>query len=266
MELKNIVIASDSFKGSLSSLEVADAVKKGIESEYPSANVECYGVADGGEGTVDAIIGSTTGKIIKVAVSDPLGRSIMGYYGVTPDDVVVIETATASGLTLLDTCERDPFVTTTFGTGELINHAINSGYTKFIVGLGGSATNDCGVGMLQALGFSFLDGNGKEVEKGAIGVSKIRKIVLNNKNPKLDECSFVLASDVKNPLCGKSGCSYVFSKQKGATDEQIEKMDGYISDFADLTKTVVKNADKTAEGTGRQADWVMRSSIILTPK
>ena len=219
------VIAMDSFKGSISSLEAGNAVSVGIRRVFPDADIIIKPVADGGEGTTEALVSGLNGRLCEAEVSDPLGRKIAAKYGVLPNNTVVIEMASASGLTLLTGNECDPTLTTTFGTGELILSAIRNGYRNFIIGIGGSATNDGGIGCLQALGFGMLDDNGRQVGFGAEGLSQLVEINDTNVIPELKDCSFKVACDVTNPLCGENGCSAVFAPQKGAKSEMIPIMD-----------------------------------------
>ncbi|MCR5729075.1 MAG: glycerate kinase [Ruminococcus sp.] len=244
------VIAMDSFKGSISSLEAGNAVSAGIRRVFSDADIIIKPVADGGEGTTEALVSGLNGRLCEAEVSDPLGRKIAAKYGVLPNNTVVIEMASASGLTLLTENECDPTLTTTFGTGELILSAIRNGYRNFIIGIGGSATNDGGIGCLQALGFGMLDDNGRQVGFGAEGLSQLVEINDTNVIPELKDCSFKVACDVTNPLCGENGCSAVFAPQKGAKSEMIPIMDRYLRNFADLTKMYNSTASPDTPGTG----------------
>jgi glycerate kinase len=248
--LLKIVAALDSFKGSLSSMDAGCAVMEGALRVYPQANVRVLPLADGGEGTADALILGCGGKRVTCSVSDPLGRPICASYGILPDGIAVIEMASAAGLTLLSFEERNPMRTTTYGVGELILDAIAHGCRQFIVGIGGSATNDGGVGMLQALGFAFLDENGQPIPSGAQGLSSLSKIVTDGADPALGECHFRVACDVTNPLYGELGCSAVYAPQKGATNEEILLMDGYLKAYAEKTRAVLPNANPTYPGAG----------------
>jgi len=246
-----VTVAIDSFKGSLSAFQAGEAVKEGIIRAFPNAIVNIRPIADGGEGTVEAIVSANNGEYRKVTVKDPLGRPVLAEYGFIPDmKTAVIEMSSAAGLPLLSDEERNPLNATTYGVGEMIADAIDNGCRKFIIGIGGSATNDGGVGMLQALGFEFLDSDGNDVLPGAKGLKDILRIVTDNANPKLSECEFLVACDVKNPLCGSNGCSAVFSPQKGATPEMVEDMDVWLNEYAHLTKEVLPLSDKDAPGTG----------------
>ena len=244
------VIAMDSFKGSVSSLEAGKAVAEGIRRVFPDADTIIKPVADGGEGTVEALVSGLNGRLCEAKVSDPLGRKIAAKYGILPNNTAVIEMAAASGLTLLSENERDPMLTTTYGTGELILSAILNGCRDFIIGIGGSATNDGGIGCLQALGFGMLDAKGRQIESGAKGLSHLAEITDTNVIPELKECSFKVACDVTNPLCGENGCSTVFAPQKGAKAKLIPVMDGYLRNFAELTKTYNAAASPDTPGAG----------------
>ncbi len=246
-----VVAAIDSFKGSLSTNEAGEAAVAGALRVFPEAEVYVSPLADGGEGTLEAIISATGGKHVKVNVCDPLGEAVEASYGVTPDGYAVIEMASAAGLPLVPEKKRNPLYTTTFGVGELIRHAIcESGCQKFTVGIGGSATNDGGIGMLSALGFNFLDENGTPVPMGGIGLASLRKIDPSGALSELSECEFSVACDVKNPLCGELGCSAVYGPQKGATPETVRDMDAWLSDYAALTAASLGTADANYPGAG----------------
>ena len=244
------VIAMDSFKGSISSIEAGNAVAEGIRRVFPDADTIIKPVADGGEGTVESLVSGLNGRLCEAEVSDPLGRKITARYGILPNNTAVIEMAAASGLTLLSENERDPMLTTTYGTGELILSAIRNGCRDFIIGIGGSATNDGGIGCLQALGFGMLDSKGRQVGLGAKGLSQLEKITDTNVIHELKECSFKVACDVTNPLCGENGCSAVFASQKGAKVEMIPVMDGYLRNYAELTKKYNTTASPDTPGAG----------------
>jgi glycerate kinase len=246
-----IVISMDSFKGSLSAMEAGEAARDGILRVYPEAEIEVAALADGGEGTVRAIVGATGGHFEKVKVHDPLGRLITAEYGVIGGTgTVVMEMAEASGLTLLSEKERNPLETSTFGFGEMIADAIDKGYRDFVIGIGGSATNDGGFGMLRALGFEFYNQEGTPVPLGAKGLRDLSYIKTENARSVLSECRFTVACDVKNPLCGENGCSAVFGPQKGATPDTVKAMDEWLSRYAALTETVVGKDFSSHEGSG----------------
>ncbi len=249
--MKNFVVAIDSFKGSLTTFQAGRAVKEAIDEIFPGAQTVISPIADGGEGTTEAIVSSAGGEMIETTVSNPLGKKIRASYGYIPKtNTAVIEMSSASGITLISDSERNPMNTTTFGVGEMIADAIKRGCRKFVVGIGGSATNDGGVGMLQALGFKFSDAFGKDVMPGAKGLKDICSIDIKNAIGELKECSFCVACDVKNVLCGENGCSKVYGPQKGATPEMIRDMDDWLENYAHLTKEVLPLSDKDIPGTG----------------
>ena len=244
------VIAIDSFKGSLSSLEAGKAAEEGIKRVFPEAETVIRPVADGGDGTVEALVSGLDGQFIETNARDPLGRPIRAKYGILPDNTAVIEMAAASGLTLLSESERNPMLTTTYGTGELILDAVRRGCRSFIIGIGGSATNDGGIGCLQALGFGMLDKNGRQIGYGAESLSQLAAVTAENAVPELKECRFYAACDVANPLCGDNGCSAVFSPQKGADAEMIPLMDSWLMHYAEITKRFNPSASPDTAGAG----------------
>lgn len=247
----NIVIAIDSFKGSLTSLDAGMAAAEGIVRAIPDAKISVRPIADGGEGTVEALCLGLGGIKMAIDVTGPLGEKVKAEYGLIPKTkTAIIEMSAASGITLVSDDKRNPLNTTSYGVGELIADAIKRGCRSFIIGIGGSATNDGGIGMLQALEFDILNGDGKNVSFGAKGLEEIKTISAENVIPELSECSFSIACDVTNPLCGENGCSVVFGPQKGADEAMISNMDKWLSDYADLTKTIFPNADKNAKGAG----------------
>ena len=249
--MNKIVVAIDSFKGSLSTFEAGKAIEEAAKEEYENVEVIISPIADGGEGTVEAIIGATNGELVKTVVCNPLGEKIEAVYGFIPKTkTAIIEMSAAAGITLINESERNPMHTTTFGVGEMILDAISKGCRKFVIGIGGSATNDGGVGMLQALGFEFLDKNSKQVSLGAKGLKDIAKIRTENVVKELKECSFCVACDVKNVLCGNEGCSAIYGPQKGATPEMIKDMDLWLENYAKLTKEVIPTSDANTPGTG----------------
>lgn len=249
--MRKIVVAIDSFKGSLSTFEAGKAIEEAAKEVYKNAEVCISPIADGGEGTVEAIISATNGEFVRTVVCNPLGDKVEATYGFIPHTkTAIIEISAAAGITLISEKERNPMNTTTFGVGEMILDAISKGCRKFLIGVGGSATNDGGVGMLQALGFEFLDENGKQVLLGAKGLKDICEIRTENAVKELRECSFCVACDVKNVLCGDDGCSAIYGPQKGATPEMIKNMDLWLGNYAQLTKEVIPNADSNIPGTG----------------
>lgn len=246
----NIIIAMDSFKGCLSASEAGAAAAEGIRSVMPSAHITVLPLADGGEGTVSAIYHTCGGQIRTIRVHDPLGREIFADYLILPDGTAVIEAAAAAGLTLLSPSERNPMYASSRGFGEQILHALQDGCRRFILGLGGSATNDGGIGCMQALGFSFTDGNGNEVTDGAAGLAQVAAISSEYAVSQLSLCTFETASDVRNPLCGENGCSAVFSPQKGADAETAARMDQAMERYAEIVKARFPEADPDAPGAG----------------
>ena len=245
-----VVIAIDSFKGSLSSLEAGEAVREGVLKADGSAKVVIRPLADGGEGTVDALAIGLGGEMIEAEVTGPLGESVKAKYCIVKGSTAVIEMAQAAGLPLVPADLRDPMNTTTYGVGELILDAIRRGCRSFIVGIGGSATNDGGTGMLSALGFDFLDKNSEKIALGARGLEALASVSAENVIPELRECSFRVACDVNNPLCGERGCSAVYGPQKGATPESVKIMDEWLGKYAETAKAAFPNADPNYPGAG----------------
>lgn len=246
-----IVIAIDSFKGSLSSYEAGEAAAEGVRRVFPHAETIVRPVADGGEGTLDALTVGLGGEKRTVVVSDPLGRRINAVYGyIAEGRTAVLEMSSAAGITLVSDSERNPLHTTTYGVGEMIADAIGQGCRHFLVGIGGSATNDGGVGMLQALGFEFLDKNGDPIPRGAKGLALLERVSCDHALPALKDCTFQIICDVTNPLCGENGCSAVYGPQKGATAAMIADMDEWLQNYASLTRKVLPHADADYPGTG----------------
>ncbi len=246
-----VAVAVDSFKGSLSTYAAGNAVSLGIKRVFPLAEVFLFPIADGGEGSAEVIIGANGGEWKGVRVKNPLGRCIDACYGIIREKkTAVIEIAAAAGITLIKAEERNPMLTTTYGVGELVKDAIAEGCDNFIIGLGGSATNDGGIGMLSALGFEFLDEKGAPVPFGGEGLCKIQEIKTDNALPQLQNCQFLTACDVQNPLCGKTGCSAVYGPQKGADESTVLVLDEAMARFEKLTKRVFPHADGNASGSG----------------
>jgi glycerate kinase len=246
-----VIVAIDSLKGSLSSLEAGKAIKSGILKAIPDADVCVCPLADGGEGTVEALTLGMGGKRITINVTGPLGEPVKCVYGILEETkTAIIEMASAAGITLVPDRKRNPLHTTTYGVGEIIKDAISKGCRHFIVGIGGSATNDGGIGMLQALGFGMLDKNRNQVSFGAIGLKELEIITDDNVIPELRECTFRIACDVTNPLCGEFGCSAVFGPQKGADALMIAQMDNWLASYAKLTSKKYKTADASYPGSG----------------
>ncbi|MEG1586136.1 MAG: glycerate kinase, partial [Bacteroidales bacterium] len=235
--MNKIVIASDSFKGSVSSLEIAEAAASEIHQIYPRCEVLKIPVADGGEGTVEALVSLTNGHFETCMVHDPCMKLISASYGILGDGhTAVIEMAAASGLPLVAPADRNPLLTTTYGTGELILDALQKGCTNFLIGIGGSATNDAGTGMLQALGFVFRDLQGKELKYGGQILHQIASVDWSNVSPLLTNVNFTIACDVNNPFCGKEGAAYIYARQKGADDRMIEDLDRGMAHFAEIIR------------------------------
>lgn len=228
-----IVVASDSFKGSLTSLQVADAIEQGLLAAYPDCEVVKLDIADGGEGTARALQRSLEGRTEDVRLSDPLGRSIEASYVISKDGLTaVVELSSASGLTLVSPQERNPMNTSTYGTGQMISDALAKGCRRIIVGLGGSATNDGGMGMLSALGFRFVDVEGNVLEGKGENLSKVYGVEDEDVLPEAREVEFIIAADVDSPFCGPDGAAYVFAAQKGADCRMIENLDRGMACFA----------------------------------
>lgn len=246
-----VVVAIDSLKGSLSSLEAGEAIKSGVLKAMPEAEVCVRPLADGGEGTVEALALGMGGELKTVEVTGPLGEKVNCLYGILEESkTAIVEMSGAAGITLVSDELKNPLHTTTYGVGEVIKDAIANGCRHFIVGIGGSATNDGGIGMLQALGFGMLDKDGNQVPFGAKGIKEIVTITDDQVIPELKECSFRIACDVTNPLCGERGCSAVYGPQKGATPEMVKEMDAWLADYAKLVSAKYEKADAEYPGTG----------------
>lgn len=249
--MKKIVVASDSFKGSVSSSEVAECAGLAIHKVFPKCEVVKIPVGDGGEGTMETLITAMQGKMVDCIVHDPLMRPIEVTYGISGDEkTAVIGMATASGLTLVPPAERNPLLTTTYGTGEMIKDALKRGCRNFLLGIGGSATNDAGTGMLQALGFRFLDKDGEVLELGGEMLSRICSIDDSDVLPSLREASFTVACDVNNPFYGEKGAAYVFARQKGADDRMIRVLDDGLRNFATVIKRTGREEIDEIPGAG----------------
>jgi glycerate kinase len=232
-----ILIAPDSFKNALSALEVAKSLGKGLLKAMPDAEIRMVPMADGGEGTVESLIDATDGRMVRVKVHDPLMREVESFFGITGDGgTAVIEMAAASGLQLIRAEERDPLITTTYGTGELIRAALDRGCGTILMGIGGSATNDCGTGMAAALGVKFLGADADPVGQGGGAVGQIRRIDLTELDPRIKNTRILVACDVTNPLTGPDGASRVYGPQKGADATMVKKLDGNLAAFAELIR------------------------------
>lgn len=246
-----IVIAIDSFKGSLTSLEAGAAAEKGVRRVFPEAETVVKPLADGGEGTMRALTSGLGGVARTIAVTGPFGEPVKAVYGVIARSrTAVIDIAQAAGLTLIPEAARDPLTATTYGVGELLAVAIKKGARRLIVGLGGSGTNDGGAGMLQALGFELLDAAGKPITRGARGLADLAQIKVDHALPELAECTFEIACDVENPLYGPHGSSVVFAPQKGASAAMIPEMDHWLEHYAALASKIFPQADPALPGSG----------------
>ena len=234
--MKTFLLAPDSFKESMTAEQACAAMQRGIVKALPDAQFIYVPMADGGEGTVDALVAARNGRKVELDVSGPfIQQKVQGYFGLIENDqTAVIEMALANGIHLIESSQRNPLLTSTLGTGEIIKAALELGVSKIIIGLGGSVTNDAGAGMAQALGAKFLDENGQAVQVGGGQLAQIQSIDLSQLDPRLKSTEIVIASDVNNPLCGENGASHVFAPQKGATSEMVEVLDQNLSHFADL--------------------------------
>ena len=246
-----IVVAPDSFKESLSAKGVASAISKGILKVLPSAHITQIPVSDGGEGLLDALVESLGGKRITVSVKDPIGRTIESEYGIIDKgQTAIIEMAKASGLELLHESEKAPLITSTYGTGQLIKDALDQGCSKILIGIGGSATNDGGMGMVKALGGKFKNKNGNDIESGGGALGDLHKIDLNDFDKRVFNCEFVTACDVNNPLTGTNGASFVYGAQKGGTPEQLMLLDKNLIHYASVIKKNLKIEVDNINGAG----------------
>lgn len=248
--MKKIIIIPDSFKGSASSMEVCSCIERGVLKVFKNAIIKKIPVADGGEGTVDSIIYAAGGNIKKVYVKNPLGETIEAKYGIISKDKAVIEMAEASGITLVDDNERNPLKYSTYGTGELIKDALNSNIKKILIGIGGSATNDCGIGMANALGYRFLDKDNNELNAIAENMIKVAYIDDNNVDKRIFDIKINVACDVKNPLYGENGATAIYGKQKGVTEESFHILDDGLKNIARIVKEKFNKEIDYIEGSG----------------
>ena len=246
-----VVVAIDSLKGSLSSIEAGMAIRDGVLAAKPDAEVIVKPLADGGEGTTDALIEGMNGKRIDLTVTGPMGTPVNAYYGYLADShTAVMEMASAAGITLVPAAEKNPLLATSFGVGEVMNDALQKGCRNFIIGIGGSATNDGGIGMLKALGVRFLDENGKDAGEGGQALAKVTQIDISGLNPLLKECQIQVACDVNNPLCGENGSTYVYGPQKGVTEDMKKQLDKDMAHFASVTSKTLENDFRDTPGAG----------------
>ncbi|MCI5840151.1 MAG: glycerate kinase [Peptoniphilaceae bacterium] len=244
----NVLILIDSFKGSLSSIEAGNIIKSVIE-KYPTNQAKVLPIADGGEGTIDSLKEIENSKIVKVKVHDPLMKPHLAKYLIVDNKLAIMEMSESSGLTLIKN-NLNPMIATTFGVGDMIKDALDKNIRDFIIGIGGSATNDAGCGMLKSLGAKFLDKNGFEIEVGPIGIENLDKIELKNLDKRLYNSKFQIACDVDNPLLGKNGASFVFGPQKGADENQVKKLDFLLEKFHKKTLEILPSASEKTAGVG----------------
>lgn len=262
--MRKIVIASDSFKGCLSSAEVAQGAETAIHRIFPACNVVPITVADGGEGTVDAFVSSGNGNFVRTSVHNPLMEPIQAQYGISRDgQTAVIEMAAASGLTLIPVQKRNPLLTSSYGTGELIKDALSKGCSRIVMGIGGSATNDAGTGMLQALGYRFLDKQGKELSPNGENLRYIASIDESGKLPQLHQTDFIIACDVSNPFSGTEGAAHVFARQKGASEAMIHLLDEGLKNFAAVIRRDYHTEIENIRGAGAAGGMGGACSVLL---
>lgn len=265
MKAVQIIVAPDSFKGSMSAVEVASAMEKGILSVFPDAQVIKLPIADGGEGTTETLVSATGGRFMKTKVMGPLGNTVEAVWGILGDGkTAVLEMAAASGLTLISKDERNPQITTTYGTGQLIEAALDQGIRKLIIGIGGSATNDGGSGMARALGVKFLDLEEQELPHGGAALRKLARIDISQLDKRLGETTILVASDVDNPLCGPKGASAVYGPQKGATPMMVEELDQALKNYALIAKKTVAKDVLERPGAGA-AGGLGAGLMLFTP-
>lgn len=246
-----VVVAIDSLKGSLSSIEAGMAIRDGVLAAKPDAEVIVKPLADGGEGTTDALIEGMNGKRIDLTVTGPMHSPVDAHYGYLADShTAVMEMASAAGITLVPAAKKNPLLATSYGVGEMMNDALQRGCRNFIIGIGGSATNDGGIGMLKALGVRFLDENGEDAGEGGQALAKVTQIDVSGLNPLLKECHIQVACDVNNPLCGENGSTYVYGPQKGVTEDMKKQLDKDMAHFAMVTSETLGNDYHDTPGAG----------------
>jgi len=262
-----IVIAPQGFKGNLTALEVAHAIAEGVKRIVPDAETVLKPMADGGEGTVQALVDATGGEMMLTAVTGPLQERVNARWGILSDKTTaVIEMAAASGLPLVPPAKRNPLITTTYGTGELILAALKQGCRKLIIGIGGSATNDGGAGMAQALGARLLDASGKELPFGGAALASLERIDISQMDPRLADFKVTLASDVNNPLCGPRGASAIYGPQKGATPEMVKQLDAALWHYADVIKRDLDIDFREVPGAGAAGGLGLGLMVFLKAK
>lgn len=266
--MKTFILAPDSFKESMTAAQACMAMQRGIQKAIPDAQFIHVPMADGGEGTVDALIAARQGRQVTIQVSGPFPhQKIETYFGLIDDDqTAVIEMAMANGIHLIEKSQRNPLFTSTFGTGEMIKAALDHGVSKIIIGLGGSVTNDAGAGMAQALGAKFLNQNGQVVEQGGGQLDQVYTIDLSGLDVRLKNIEILIASDVNNPLCGENGASQVFAPQKGAHPEMVETLDRNLNYFSDLIKRQLNIDAKNIAGAGAAGGLGFGLMVFATAK
>ncbi len=260
-----IIVAPDSFKGSVSALGVAEAMERGIHAVFPTAEVFKVPIADGGEGTVEALVAATGGKLMHSEVQGPLGAPVRAHWGISGDGATAfLEMASASGLPLIAKEQRDPCVTSTYGTGQLMKAALDAGLRRIVIGIGGSATNDGGTGMARALGVRFLDAQGADLPEGGAALARLAQIDLSGLDPRLAELHLLVACDVDNPLCGPRGASAVYGPQKGATPEMVTELDAALGVFATVA-TAATGRDMALQPGAGAAGGLGAGLLFFTP-
>ncbi|UMV48521.1 glycerate kinase [Paenibacillus macerans] len=251
MKAKTFVLAPDSFKESMTAKEVCAAMEKGLRKVYPHADYIHVPMADGGEGTVQSLVDASGGRIYTQVVTGPLGEPVTARYGILGDgETAAIEMASASGIHHVSKETKNPLITTTYGTGELIRECLDKGIKRIIIGIGGSATNDGGAGMAEALGARFLDADGRELPRGGGALKRLERIDISALDPRLRQVNLIVACDVTNPLCGEHGASHVFGPQKGATPEMVRQLDAGLAHYADIAKRQLGKDVRDIPGAG----------------
>ncbi|MDF2877419.1 MAG: glycerate kinase [Clostridia bacterium] len=263
-EVMQIIVAPDSFKGSMSAVEAANSIEKGIKKVFPEAKIIKIPIADGGEGTVEAIVMGSGGSYREAVVTGPLGGKLKAQFGILPDGSAVIEMAAASGITLVPREELNPLEATTYGTGEMVKAALDEGVKKIVMGIGGSATNDGGMGFAQALGVVFRDKVGHVLGVGAKYLKKIATIDISGLDERLEHTEIIAACDVTNTLCGESGATAVYGPQKGVTPELVKELDEALMHFAEIIKKDLGKDILEVPGTGAAGGLLKDTQLIIT--